>query len=120
MKRVIGLDLSLTATGVSVSDGGITVLKTKLKGHDRLDWIWDQVGRAARIGERPGAETLVVVEGPSFGSQGSAYHQLAGLWWLVAHGLHVAEVPYVVVSPRSCAASRTWRSTTTTPRTRSC
>lgn len=104
--RVVGLDLSLTATGVADSDGTAGVIKPRIKGHDRLDFINDAI--AQHVTGDPAAG-LVLVEGPSFGSQGSAYHQLAGLWWLVVHGLWKAEIPYAVVSPQARAKYATGR-----------
>jgi crossover junction endodeoxyribonuclease RuvC len=105
MKRVVGLDLSLTATGVAVSDGTPYLIKSRTKGHERLAQIARDIDNAVAGGylQDPGRAQLVVVEGPSFGSRGSAYHQLAGLWWLVAHNLWAAGIPYAVVSPTARA-----------------
>jgi crossover junction endodeoxyribonuclease RuvC len=101
---VVGIDPSLTATGLSVvvCDSGYVAtqrLATKLRGHERLDWIVNNVG-VWLIGARP---DLAVIEGPSYGSTGSTYHQLAGLWWLVAHKVHSARVPYAIVTPQQRA-----------------
>ncbi len=99
MKRVVGLDLSLTGTGLSsVGDfrWEVETVKTpaaKFRGHLRLDVILDKI-----LGWALGAD-LVVVEGPSFGSQGNALHQMGGLWWLVTHRLWKLGIPYVVVTP---------------------
>lgn len=80
--RVLGLDLSLTCSGVA-GIGWADVIKppAKMRGHDRLAFI------SAAVVDRLLGVDLVLVEGPSFGSQGSSYHQLAGLWWLITHAL---------------------------------
>ena len=100
MSRVVGLDLSLTGTGIaSIGEFGFDAVETiktpaaKIKGHDRLAKILDQITSHVL-----GAD-LVVVEGPSFGSQGDALHQMGGLWWMVSHRLWRLGVPYRVASP---------------------
>ena len=95
---VAGLDLSLTSTGVAKarSDGEALVGRLragKRRGHDRLEWLAQEVCAWA------GDAGLVVVEGPSYGSQGNALHQLGGLWWVICHRLWLASIPYAVVSP---------------------
>ncbi len=89
---VVGLDLSLTGTGIATWKAA-DVIRSRDTGHTRLAVLLSHVGARCH-----GAD-LVVVEGPAFGAKGSAYHQLAGLWWLVAHQLFTQSVPYAVVSP---------------------
>ncbi len=107
--RVMGLDLSLTGTGVAVVGGsGVEVLRTvragKLTGHARLDLVLAAIDAADR-----GANLdLVVIEGPSYGNQGDGkrqrgHHERAGLWWIVAHGLYRSRRPYAVASPAARA-----------------
>ena len=100
MSRSVGLDLSLTGTGIaSIGEFGFDAVDTiktpaaKIKGHPRLTKILDGI-----VGHCLGAD-LVVVEGPSFASQGNALHQMGGLWWLVAHRLHTLDIAYRVASP---------------------
>jgi Holliday junction resolvasome RuvABC endonuclease subunit len=106
--RVIGLDLSLTCTGVA-GIGWTETIKppAKLRGPERLDHIMTGVHEFTRNAD------LVVVEGPSYGNQGqqrqSGHHERAGLWWLVAHALWRWEVPYAVASPASRAKYATGR-----------
>lgn len=91
MNYVTGIDLSLTATGIcavslelATPDWYTLTAKPPKRLGDvaRLDWIVEQV-----VQHCP-AVGLVVVEGPAYGAQGSAYHQLAGLWWIVRRELH--------------------------------
>lgn len=95
--KILGLDLSLTSTGVAIADEATNysayTVKPKEGGHERLARIVRAV-----LTEACDAD-LVVVEGPAFGAKGSAYHQLAGLWWIVTQELWDDSVPYAVVSP---------------------
>lgn len=94
---VAGLDLSLTSTGVARIDGGSVHLERlqpkKLTGHERLEYLLGATRVTATIAD------LVVIEGPSYGSQGGSQHERAGLWWLVAHMLWTSRKPYAVVVP---------------------
>jgi crossover junction endodeoxyribonuclease RuvC len=101
--KVVGLDLSLTATGVAVIDTVCavhytTVIQTKEKEYKRLRCIVREIRDT--IFDNTNVD-LVVVEGPSYGSTGRAFHQIAGLWWLVTYILTVNEQPFAVVPPTS-------------------
>lgn len=94
MDRVIGLDLSLTSTGVAGSTWTEKIKPTaKLRGHERLDWILGRISEFTR-----GAD-MVVVEGPSFGSVGSGQHERGGLWWSATRQLWRANVATAVMPP---------------------
>jgi Holliday junction resolvasome RuvABC endonuclease subunit len=69
---VVGLDLSLTATGIAYASGEAVTLDTKaLRGTHRLGVIRQAVREALDVCDR--APDLVVIEGYSFGSaQGMA------------------------------------------------
>jgi len=96
---VIGLDLSLTATGVAHMRGDQVVTDTitppanRRAGLLRLRWLRDH------LLELIGAPALVVVEGPSYGSTGAGQHDRAGLYWLVLDGLWSRGVPVAVAPP---------------------
>lgn len=98
----IGLDLSLTGTGVASSAGWTQVIHpgTKLRGHYRLQHI-----KATILEAIPADIALVVVEGPSYGNQGgqAGHHERAGLWWMVAHSLWARDIAYAVASPAARA-----------------
>ncbi|WP_246094867.1 hypothetical protein [Streptomyces roseicoloratus] len=90
---VIGLDLSLTSTGIAGVDWA-DQLKPRNKGHRRLSWL------RMEIFDRTKAADLVVVEGPSYGHGALAgHHELAGLWWLITHDLWRRDLPYAVCPP---------------------
>ena len=112
MTRILGLDLSLTSTGVCsiliepmdhYDDREVDTRSIKTAGKKdapladrahRLLRIIDQ----ATLGDRP---DLVVIEGPSFGQQRqSGQHDRAGLWWQTVIHFEVGEnVPVVEVPP---------------------
>jgi hypothetical protein len=101
---VLGLDPSLTKFGVASSRGWTRVLKppAAVRGHVRMEWLYDRILEAV-----PADVALVVVEGPSYGSQGAmrqaGHHERAGLWWLLTHSLWKRGVDYAVASPASRA-----------------
>jgi Holliday junction resolvasome RuvABC endonuclease subunit len=98
MPHILGLDLSLTGTGrcrLSVAhDPIVQTTKTKFTGHERLQWIIDTTGIHSKL-------DLVVLEGPAYSRQAgqAGHHERAGLWWLIAHRLWLARIPYAVVPP---------------------
>ena len=101
MTRVVGIDPSLTATGLAVVGNGVALAScvkirpANLRGHERMDAIrevvLDTVDKAG----------LVVIEGPSYGSSAgqAGHHERAGLWWLLTRLLWQADIPYAVMSP---------------------
>lgn len=100
---VVAFDLSLTSTGIAVveADGTAKVRRhmPKTKGYQRIRGIRDACLIA--VGQLPAVADVLAVEGPAFGAQGDAYHQLAGLWWHVTEALDSTGIPLVVVPPAS-------------------
>ncbi|MCG5431210.1 hypothetical protein LV457_02755 [Mycobacterium sp. MYCO198283] len=116
---VLGLDLSLTRTGIAV--------ETLEPGADGATWpsllthcgetgsqtaTYDERGRRlvrqarAVMGyvdaaARAGADIrLAVVEGPSYGqSSMPSYYDRAGLWWAIITALQARSIPFAVVTP---------------------
>jgi crossover junction endodeoxyribonuclease RuvC len=102
---VVGVDLSLTCTGLSDGRETWTVLSRGHRG-DVLDRRWQRIASiAAQVASITGdaAAGLVVVEGPSLGSRGGSAWDRAGLWWQVLGRLCDAEVPVAVVPPSARA-----------------
>lgn len=92
---VIGLDLSLTCTGVA-GDGWADIVRTKTRGDARLDYLVTTVGSFIRSAD------LVVMEGPSYGHAGLGGHEeLAGLRCTVRLWCYRHRIPYAVVPPSS-------------------
>lgn len=117
MTRIIGLDLSLTRTGVTRIEQGdalghavecrsVVVKARAVRRGDPPHTLAERSVRARRLaGEVTtlcvGAD-LVVVEGPSYASDSGKAHDRAGLWWLVVArltggGLNVVEAPPAAV-----------------------
>lgn len=110
---VVGIDLSLTATGLAEYnlDTGLFQCETfgtkgkrsdtyAMRG-DRISGMAEHIVNWATAGERD--PSLVVVEGPSYGSQNGSQHDRSGLWWLVVSELLARDIPVLVVPPRTRA-----------------
>ncbi|MEV8623374.1 hypothetical protein [Streptomyces sp. NPDC051079] len=90
---VVGLDLSLTSTGIAGTDWA-DVIKPRTRGHQRMSWL------LMEILDRVKAADLIVVEGPSYKHGGEAgAHERAGMWWLVTHALWRRDMPVAVCPP---------------------
>lgn len=97
----VGLDLSLTSTGIAIIHGDVTTVQRITSKGKKGATTADQVERLVSIveciaGAVPLSEhTKIAVEGPSYGSTGSAAHILGGLWWLVRRYLRDDDVAVV-------------------------
>jgi crossover junction endodeoxyribonuclease RuvC len=110
--RVVGLDLSLTASGFAQLDlapelrpWGLTTIELHTVGEkgsntDSLDQRFTRLRRTAgqilalTLADSP---ALVAVEQPAFGSGSGHVSDRAGLWWLVIGRLMALGVPVVEV-----------------------
>ncbi|QKW08065.1 hypothetical protein HUT18_18435 [Streptomyces sp. NA04227] len=107
--RVIGLDLSLRATGIAGPGWARTVRSTG-RVSDRAGARRTRLrSLLAEILLATGRPDLVLVEGPSYGSQGAGTWDRAGLWWLVVDALHARELPVAIVPPACRAQYATGR-----------
>lgn len=107
--RVVGLDLSLTATGICTGAVGSphpaeysasTVDPGTRPDPARMAFIRDQVLWHTGDARTGGAVVdLVLVEGFSFASKGNALYQIGGLGWIIRLALTEAKVPWVLVTP---------------------
>lgn len=99
--RALGLDLSLTSTGVASSLGWCTRIRPggpgspnrNMCGVERLRYIVGKVKALAVDYD------LAVIEGPSYGSKGGKEHERGGLWWMVRDIVDRAGIPVAVVPP---------------------
>jgi Holliday junction resolvasome RuvABC endonuclease subunit len=109
--KVLGLDLSLTCTGVA-GNGWTAPLRppAKLRGTDRLLWIRGEITERWVSGV-----DLVAIEGPSYGNQGqgrqAGHHERAGLWWIIRCALATRDIPVAVVPPATLKRYATGRGT---------
>ena len=93
--RIIGLDLSMSATGVAFPDGSTAVIKPRGKGDARLLSIENRMNAALRLA-RP---DLAVVEEFKGVAQGDANKVVPMVHATVRLCLMRARVPYVLVNP---------------------
>jgi crossover junction endodeoxyribonuclease RuvC len=108
--RIVGLDTSLSKTGIAVVDVGlhavvreIATIKSKPTPKadyaamlQRIGGIVREIRRYTLQGEHEAV--AVAMEGPSYAAQGSAVHDIAGLWW-AAYGEVSAIANAVVIIP---------------------
>lgn len=94
--RVLGPDLSLTATGwcfgTPVVEWGVHETR-KLRGMERLATIQNAIQEQARSAD------LIVMEDFSFGSKGQALFEVAGLGYLIRYWLWRNGKRFVLVAP---------------------
>jgi crossover junction endodeoxyribonuclease RuvC len=102
--KVVGLDLSLTCTGVAVAteNGAITDRITSTGRADAT--LHDRAERLRLLQHKIRGHVthadLVVIEGPSYGSTTPHQHDRSGLWWLVIADLRNLAYPVVEVAPK--------------------
>lgn len=114
--RIVGLDLSLTSTGIAVIEGGI-VTTHRVRSTGRKGASTEQTARrihslTMEIANHTGRSSdpaLVVIEAPSFGSVHGAQHERGGLWWAVAMVCVAQAWPIATVSPQGRARYATGR-----------
>jgi crossover junction endodeoxyribonuclease RuvC len=99
---VLGLDLSLTGTGMCVVETGagrglLTTINTtaKTRTEDRLISIRRTIAQASS------GVDAAIIEGLSYGSVGGAQAERSALHWMVRVDLYQLGVPYVIVTPMS-------------------
>lgn len=94
MKKILGLDLSLTSTGYSC-DGETGVVQTKERDVIRLHNINAQVQLLLSKFDMPAC----VIEGYSFASKNSQSHSIGELGGVIKLTLHNLDIPFVIVPP---------------------
>jgi len=117
--RVIGLDLSLAATGLALANGDTEVIRTApgdhlADQHDRLTHIVSEIIDRTRA-SRYDHPAVAVIEGPSYNSSGAGTWDRAGLWWLTVARLFALAVPVAIVPPAALKRYATGKGTATKP-----
>jgi hypothetical protein len=109
--RVVGLDLSLSATGIASNLGWVHTVASEPPPTPRdprtgkptpatLDQRRERLAAiAVEVISMCTSADLVVIEGPSYASSGSGTWDRAGLWWLVVHGLLAQQHTVALVPP---------------------
>ena len=105
--HVVGLDLSLTATGIAHTYPGGSIVETITSTGLRGDTTFD---RACRLGyltnkilDNLGDARLIVIEGPAYSRANPGMHDRSGLWWLVVDAIYNRGYELAVVTPTSRA-----------------
>jgi len=100
--RAIGLDVSLTGTGIANTTGWSTTIGQKnittLPVQERARAIKTL---AAKILLEIGTPDLVVIEAPSYASKGGGAHERSGLWWWLVERIASWESTELVEVPPS-------------------
>ena len=103
---VVGVDASISNTGVSVYEPRmgmypvrIRSVETIARGQDHFSRNGRMVESSDAIGARVPYNSLVLMEGPSYGSPGSSFHDLAGHWWRTYDRLVTGWSKVIVVPP---------------------
>lgn len=112
----VGLDLSLSATGVALASGELRTIKSTVddgtvagRAH-RIADLADRITSCVPVG------ALAVIEGPAYAAQAQAgVHLRAGLWWLVAHTLTSRGVEVVEIAPSALKKLATGKGNATKP-----
>lgn len=101
---ILGLDFSLTGTGVcAITDGEAECVT--ITSRPETDW-YRFPERVERIADQiiewgePRGDTLIVIESPAFLAKGSGLDRIFGGWWMLVAELqhHVAD-PLIRVAP---------------------
>ena len=92
---VIGLDLSLTSTGIAMPDGSTDVISVNQKDVLRLISLRNAIMEKINQYKHP----IVVLEGYSFAQRNSNAHSLGELGGVVKTALVEADCTLVVVAP---------------------
>lgn len=113
MSKVLGLDMSLTSTGLALARDGKLVRTANVKtAGKRDDSLSDRHRRLRKIEAHVvqfmqwdwQSLDLAVIEAPSFGSVGGSSHDRSGLWWMVVDlMLGQWDIPVVAVAPKTRA-----------------
>lgn len=105
----VGLDLSLTSTGIAIGDSTWAIDGRNLRGARRLVHIRDRILEAIANHDDYTAPVVALVEGYSFSSRNSHAHALGELGGVVRVALHEVAVPVIEVPPTCRAKFATGR-----------
>lgn len=108
-RRVIGIDLSMTSTGIAIiHGGGITThtVTSKPSGGSLRDFLDRSERMAKEIDRLVAFQTtdLVVIEGMAFAAKSSSLDRIHAHWWLVVKFIceYLNQEPVVITSGQRC------------------
>ncbi len=99
---VVGVDLSLTSTGIARTDGHLDRIRTAGGANADLRARWIRLNKLARDVHAaiPDCTDLIVLEAPSLGvGRQRGTHDRSGLWWLVVDSAMRRQIPIAEVPP---------------------
>lgn len=102
---IVGLDLSLTCTGIAtILPGGWVQTAAITSRGKRDDTLAQRAQRIRDLADRifdytPPGHVEVIIESPSHGQPGGSIWDRAGLWWLIANRLIECHVPVHHAAP---------------------
>ncbi len=106
--RIVGIDASLTATGIAVIDtSGLEdpiytmTVSSKPGGSDLRQRMFRLDRIAETINNHIEGADLAAIEAPSYGSRNGQAWERAGLWWHVVRRAWGMDVPVVEIPPKS-------------------
>lgn len=114
-RHVIGLDLSLTGTGLAAA--GRVEVSPNLGPSTTLPGRWARIDatRSWVVNRLHGTNPLIVVEGASYNSKGGQSHERAGLWWAVVGRCFELDLDVVEVPPATLKKFATGRGNASKP-----
>lgn len=111
MTTIIGIDPSLTRTGLAIIDEeriGVHVFHVQSTGRkdasltqraQRVDDIWHRLYESLIRYQADFQHGLAIIEGPAYNSRQGAQHDRSGLWWHLVRQLHRAGSDVIEVAP---------------------
>lgn len=113
MRPIVGLDPSLSSTGIATEDGQGSIVTKPART------LTGQLARlriiAAEVAGRVPAGALVMIEAPAYSRANTGTHQGAGLWWWLADVLDAKGCALVQVAPTALKKIATSRGNATKP-----
>lgn len=101
---VVGIDPSLTSTGIAVRARNGTVAVHRIESTGSATATWEErrtrlAQLAVSITAELPSDAFVVIEAPSYGSVGGAAFDRTGLWWFAYQALYAKGCRVIPVSP---------------------
>lgn len=101
-RTVVGLDLSLTGTGIALSDGTVRTVSSKPSGDAPIDETRRLMSAAdAVMAFVPDSAELVAIEGLAFAANRSHHSAVVGMHHMVRERLARKGIPFCLVAPTS-------------------
>lgn len=106
--RIIGIDPSLTATGIAIIDTNhpdhIRIHTETIRSTKTGNTITHRLTRFGTVADTlldtmPTSLDLAIIEGPAYAAHGAGTWDRAGMWWNIARILHRLDIPTVEVPP---------------------